>query len=129
MVSVRSSVIGVLIADLIPVKRGRALLAGEEIHIRCDHISLEIRSYRHRRIIVNPRLGAIDVVPTAGDVNRFGKRDCHAGVARSICTIVARVCAEDGRTNLNDGCRASWIWGSSGEVSRVVIAVSGAVVS
>src|ERR1051325_12165060 len=124
-VSVWTTVIRVLIVNLVFQDRDGALLAGQEVHVRSDDVDLAAAG--NCRVVVQSGGGATDVVPLADYIDRLREVDSDTRVARSIDAVVTRIAAEHGWTNFNNWRRASRIRGCGCEVRLIIVRVGRAV--
>src|SRR5262249_15875063 len=90
-VAVWTTVIRILIVDLILQNRGRALLAGQEVYVRRDDVNLG--SAGNCRVVVKSGRGTVDVVPLSNYIDVFREVDCDTRITRCIDAVVARIAA------------------------------------
>src|SRR5215208_7324071 len=112
--------------NLVFEERDCTLLIGQEVGVRCNDV--DFASAGDGRIVMQAGRSTVDIEPRAYHVYRLSKVNCHTCITRSIATVVARVTTKNSGTNLDDGCRASWVWHSREEVSRIIVAISAPVI-
>src|SRR5262245_22644572 len=101
-ISVWTTIVGILVVDLVLQNRSGALLVSEEVYVWCDHINFA--TARYSRVVVQSGRGATDVEPVPDDIDRFCERDGQTRIAWSIDAVVAGIGVKDQWSKLNDGC-------------------------
>ena len=81
-VGIWTAVVRVLIVNLVFEDRDGALLARQEVHIRCDDVGLI--SPGERGIVMKPGSDAVNIEPRANYINRFSKVKSDTRIARRI---------------------------------------------